>query len=112
MAGVLVHDTQRTAELLMARPRDLCCVAQARAASGRVHDDGQVAAGERIDVQPSELPRTLAVAGVRVQRATAHLLDRGGDSVPVALEDAHGRSLGVTECLTHHTACEQAYVGV
>ena len=136
MAGVLVHDAQRTADLSLSRPRDLCRVAHARAerasalcprrvfmehiavslqvgaASRRVRDHRQVAAGERVNVQPSKLPRTLAVAGVRVQRTAAHLLDRCSDAVPVALEDTHRGSLGLSERLAHHAAREETHIGV
>lgn len=136
VAGVLVHDTQRTRGAVRPRPRDLRHIAharaegaaalgpggillkyvavgfQVRAAARRVHDDRKVVTGERVDVQSGELPRVLAVTGVRVQRAAAQLLDRDGDTVTVALEDSHGRSLGITERLTHHAPGEHAHVGV
>ena len=136
VAGVLVHDAQRTRGPIGPRPRDLRRVAharaeratalrprrillehvavglQVRAAACRVHDDRKVVAREGVDVQPRKLPRVLAVAGMRVQRTAAHLLNGGGDTMPIALEDSHGRSLGLTERLAHHAPSEQAHVSV
>ena len=51
---------------------------------------------------------TLAITGVCVQRATAHLLDRSGDPMPVALEHAHCGSFGLTERFSHHASGEKA----
>src|ERR1700716_3262748 len=136
VAGVLVHDAQRTPHTVPPRPRDLGRIAhtraegatarrprriflehvavglQVRSAAGRVHDDGQLAARARVDVGSRQLSRLLTVAGVGVKRAATELLDRRGDAMPVALEYAHRRALRVTEGLTHHAAGEYVHVGV
>src|SRR3970282_379980 len=95
MTGVLVHDAQRPSHSIRPRPRHLGDVAHARtefattlrpravlvehvavglevrAAACRVHHDGQIASGERLDVETRERACLLAVAGMSVQRPAA-----------------------------------------
>jgi glycolate oxidase len=135
VTGVLIHDADRPPgarrdwlhdladvadprrECLRAvRPQgiageDMAVVLQVRAAARGVRDHLRLATGKGIDVKASELPRALAVAGVRVQGAAAGLLLGDAHDVSVALEKAHRGALGVAERLAHDAAGEDVHVG-
>src|SRR5258707_1295722 len=85
-------------------------VLQVRPATRRVDDHLRLASGKGVHVVPSELACALAVAGVRVQSATAGLLLGDAYDVSVAFEKAPGRALGVAEGLAHDAAGEDAHV--
>src|SRR3989442_1031057 len=94
------------------RRQDVAVRLEVRAASRGIDYHLPVGPREGVDVVPGELTRAFAVAGVRVQGAAPDLLLGDADAVPVALEKAHRRALGLSESLAHDAAREEAHVGV
>ena len=90
---------------------DVPVVLQVRAAPRRVDDHLRIATGKSIDVEARELARAFAVAGVRMQGTAAGLLLGDADDQSAALQDAHGRALGLSEGLAHDAAREDAHIG-
>ncbi len=82
------------------------------AAARRIDDDLGVGPRERLDVGPRELACALAVARMRMERATTRLLRWNAHLVAVALEQPDRGPLSLSERLAHDAAREDAYVGV
>jgi glycolate oxidase len=89
---------------------DMAVVLEVGAAPRRVDDHLRIATRKGIDVVAGELARAVAVARVRVQRAAAGLLFGHGHDMSIPLEKTDGRSLGISERLSHDAAREYAQI--